>query len=61
MIHQNITVVSSWRSILPRPDSSSDSMLSGFQLSDKKNRLGISKIPNQVEHTNPCIDSGDEL
>ena len=60
MIHQNITVVSSRRSILPRPDSDSDT-LSGFQLLDKKNRLGISKIPNQVEHTNPCIDSGDEL
>jgi len=50
MIHQNITVVTYWRSSLQTPDSSSDSRLSGFQLSDKKNRLGILTIPNQSQN-----------
>ena len=56
-MHQ-FAVATNWRSLLPISDSTSD-MLSGFKLSDKKNRLGISTIPNRVEHTNPCIDSGD--
>jgi len=50
MTYQNITVVSSWRSILQTPDSSSDNTLSGFQLSDKKNNLESITIPNQSQN-----------
>ena len=60
-MHQNISVVTCcWHTLLQKLDSDSDT-LSGFQLSDKKNRLGISTIPNRVEHTKPIKISGDEL